>query len=347
MINIKNIYYMLAYAFQTLNESSFRSIQIEEFKNIHDLVAAILIRGISNQIKRGLHRDYLDITEASGSLRGKIDITNSIKQNSILTRQMVCHYDQFSENTTLNQIVKTTMELLLKYSDVTVTNRKELRKLTLFFGNVATVDPYHINWDSLTYHRNNATYKMLINICQLVLKELLMTTKDGQYKMMEFLDDQAMHRLYEKFLLGYFKKEYPHYHVSASYIDWNVDDGFVDFLPAMKSDITLTYRSKTLIIDAKYYGRTMQTHSMFDSKSIISANLYQIFTYVKNKDRTGNGNVSGILLYAKTDEEITPDNDYQIGGNRFSVKTLDLGTDWTEIVDQLRNVASYLERIEV
>jgi 5-methylcytosine-specific restriction enzyme subunit McrC len=337
---------MLAYAYQTLNEAGFKSIKTEDFKNIHDLLAAILIRGVSNQIKRGLHRDYLGITESTGSLRGKIDLTNSIKQNSLLTRHMVCHYDQFSENTTLNQIVKTTMELLIKYSDVKVSNRKELRKLTLFFGNVDTVEPNGINWNALIFHRNNATYKMLINICQLVIKGLLMTKIDGEYKMMEFLDNQAVHRLYEKFLLGYFKKEYPHYHVNASYIDWNVDDGIADFLPTMKSDITLTYRSKTLIIDAKYYGRTMQIHSMFDSKSIISSNLYQIFAYVKNKDRSGSGNVSGVLLYAKTDEEITPDNDYLIGGNRFSVKTLDLGTDWTEIVDQLTTVASMLEVTE-
>ena len=110
----------------------------------------------------------------------------------------------------------------------------------------------------------------------------------------------------------------------------------------MKSDITLTDGSRTLIIDAKYYGHTMQTHAMFNSKSIISGNLYQIFTYVKNKDRNGSGNVSGVLLYAKTDEDITPDNDYRIGGNRFSVKTLDLGADWTEIVKQLNAVAGLI-----
>ena len=169
-----------------------------------------------------------------------------------------------------------------------------------------------------------------------------MTTENGEYKMKQFLDDQQMHRLYEKFLLGYFKKEYPHYSARASYIDWNVDDGITDFLPAMKSDITLTNGSRTLIIDAKYYGHTMQTHAMFNSKSIISSNLYQIFTYVKNKDRDGSGNVSGLLLYAKTDEDITPDNDYRIGGNRFSVKTLDLGADWTEIVKQLNAVAGLI-----
>ncbi|USK58245.1 5-methylcytosine-specific restriction endonuclease system specificity protein McrC [Peribacillus asahii] len=342
MIKIKNIYYMLAYAYQTLNEAGFKSIQAEEFKNLHDLTAAILIRGVSNQIKRGLHRNYIAQTEVTGSLRGKINITNSIKQNTMLTQRMVCHSDYFSENTLFNQILKTTMQFLIRYGDVRKENHKELRKLTLFLEEVDTLSPHSINWNALTYHRNNATYRMLMNICQLVMKGLLITTKSGEYKMKQFLDDQQMHRLYEKFLLSYFKKEYPQYSARASYIDWNVDNGITDFLPAMKSDITLTYDSKTLIIDAKYYGQAMQTNTMFNSKSIISSNLYQIFTYVKNKDKNGSGNVSGLLLYAKTDEEITPDNEYQIGGNRFSVKTLDLGAEWSEIVNQLNTVTKLI-----
>ncbi|WP_235749559.1 hypothetical protein [Neobacillus bataviensis] len=125
--------------------------------------------------------------------------------------------------------------------------------------------------------------------------------------MKQFLGIQQMHRLYEKFLLAYFKKEYPQYSAVASYIDWNVDDDMTEFPPVMKSDITLTNGTKIMIIDAKYYGHTMQTNKLFDSTSLILGNLYQIFTYVKNKDRYGSGNVIGVLFYAKTEEDITPD----------------------------------------
>jgi len=110
----------------------------------------------------------------------------------------------------------------------------------------------------------------------------------------------------------------------------------------MKSDITLTYGNKIMIIDTKYYGRTMQKNPLFNKSSLISANLYQIFTYVKNRDKNNSGIVSGVLLYAKTDEEITPDNDYSIGGNRISVKTLDLNADWSEIKEQLNAIVELL-----
>ena len=334
---------MLAYAYQTLNEDGFKSIESEDFKNIHDLMAAILIRGISHQIKRGLHKNYIGQNEPLGNLRGKIDITASVKQQTLLKRRMICQYDLFSEDTLLNQILKTTMQLLIRNGDVKPENRKALRKLRLYFENISTLDPYQVNWSAIRYHRNNATYKLLMNICWLVIKGLLMTTEGGEYRLAQFLDDQQMHRLYEKFVLGYFRREYPQYSASPSYIDWNIDDGVTGFLPLMKSDITLTHGTQTLIIDTKYYGSTMQINKMYDSCSIISNHLYQIFTYVKNKDCTGSGNVSGVLLYAKTDDDITPDNDYQMGGSHISVKTLDLSADWTEIETQLISVASLVE----
>lgn len=47
MIRIQNIYYMLAYAFQVLNEQGYENIATEEFDNTAELCAAILARGIS------------------------------------------------------------------------------------------------------------------------------------------------------------------------------------------------------------------------------------------------------------------------------------------------------------
>ena len=149
-----------------------------------------------------------------------------------------------------------------------------------------------------------------------------------------------MYRLYEKFVLEYYKKEYPELNAKSSYIDWDIGgDGNKMFLPTMKSDIALTYGVRTLIIDTKYYQRSMQTHTLFDSTKLISGNLYQIFTYVKNKDKDNTGNVSGMLLYAKTNEDITPDNDYVMGGNHISIKTLNLNSEWENIKSQLDNIA--------
>ena len=179
----------------------------------------------------------------------------------------------------------------------------------------------------------------MITICYLVVKGLLQSKSDGSVKMMDFLDEQRMCRLYEKFILEYYKKHYPRIRTAASQIDWALDDGIGTMLPTMQSDIMLSYQKgdvdKTLIIDAKYYAHTTQVQ--YDIHTLHSNNLYQIFTYVKNKAVKG-GEVSGMLLYAKTDEEIYPNNEYQMSGNRVTVRTLDLNCDFENITAQLDSI---------
>lgn len=337
MIPIKNIYYMLSYAFQMLNEQGYKNLATEDFDNAGDLCAAILIRGISYQLKRGLGREYISETDTISAIRGKIEITESIKNQSMIRSQMVCTYDEFSVNSPLNQIIKSTVMLLLK-ADISKPRKKELRKLLVYFDDVSVVDVRSINW-SINYNRNNQTYRLLITICYLVVKGLLQSKSDGSVKMMDFLDEQRMCRLYEKFILEYYKKHYPRIRTAASQIDWALDDGIGTMLPTMQSDIMLSYQKgdvdKTLIIDAKYYAHTTQVQ--YDIHTLHSNNLYQIFTYVKNKAVKG-GEVSGMLLYAKTDEDIYPNNEYQMSGNRVTVRTLDLNCDFENITAQLDSI---------
>lgn len=339
MIRIQNIYHMLAYAFQILREQGYASCGTEEFENTADLLSAILVKGVSVQIKRGLGRTYIEQTEPLSCLRGKIDVTESIKQQTIIKQQLICTYDEFSVDSYMNRILKTTMELLLRY-DIPKSRKKELRNLLLYFKDVGTLDVHSINWN-FRFNRNNQSYQMLMSICYLVIKGLLQTTADGTVKLMQFLDEQRMCRLYEKFILEYYRKHYPQIKTAASQIGWALDDGISAMLPTMQSDIMLTFGSKTLIIDAKYYGHTMQTQ--YDVHTLHSNNLYQIFTYVKNKAVAG-GEVSGMLLYARTDEAIQPDNTYMMSGNRISVKTLNLDCPFQMIAEQLNSIAdSFLE----
>ena len=334
MIRIQNIYYMLSYAFQVLNEQGYKQVATEEFDNVAELCAAILIKGVSLQIKRGLGKEYVVQSEPLSSLRGEIDISASVKQQSMLKKQLVCNYDEFSVNSYLNRIIRTTMDVLVR-SEISKERKKQLRKLLIYFSEVKPLSRESINW-KLQFNKNNQTYQMLISICYLILKGLLQTTSDGNTKLMDFLDEQRMCRLYEKFILEYYRKEHPEIRASASQIPWDTDDDYREMLPVMQSDITLKKGEKTLIIDAKYYSHT--TQKQYDVNTLHSGNLYQIFTYVKNFDTERNGNVSGMLLYAKTDEVVLPNNEYKMGGNAISVKTLDLDCDFSEIRKQLDDI---------
>jgi 5-methylcytosine-specific restriction enzyme subunit McrC len=337
-ILIKNIYYMLTYAFQSLRQSGFDEIAAEDFENIYDMFSAILSKGVATQLKKGLYREYIQNTEELSVLRGKLNLQGTIKNKIQHKEKLVCDYDELSENNLLNQILKTTMLVLVRQVDVKPEYKAVLKKNLVFFDGVDGIEPSLIRWDKIRYQRNNQSYRMILNICYLVLDGLLLSTEAGTIKLATFLDERAMHRLYEKFILGYFRYHHPEYKANPDTISWDTDDGVIEFLPMMVTDITLKYGGKALIIDAKYYAHTMQ--SQFDVSSIHSGNLYQIFAYVKNLDKDSMGNVAGMLLYAKTQEQITPNNKYSMGGNTIWVKTLDLNLPFTHIADQLEKIAA-------
>lgn len=199
-IVISNIYYMLTYAFQVLRQSNYEEVASEPFDNIQDLFAAILSKGIAQQLKQGLHREYIERTEDLSVMHGRIDINGTIRNLAQDRKLLSCEYDELSE-----------------------------------------------------------------------------------------------------------------------------------------SDIMLTRGDKTLIIDAKYYSHATQVQ--YGKHTLHSQNVYQIFTYVMNQDVGNTGNVAGLLLYAKTDEDIVPDVDTVIMGHKISAKALDLNCDFSVISKQLKYIA--------
>lgn len=334
---------MLSYAFKVLHEQGYKSIETEKFANTTDLCAAILARGTSIQLKRGLLKGYVLTTEEQTCLRGKIEITHSIKTRNLMRRQLVCTHNEFTVGFYMNQIIKTTVVLL--HSNITQARKKELRKLLVFFDDVSMLDVHTINWKP-QYSRNNQSYRMLISVCYLVIVGLLQTKSNGTTKMMDFLDEQRMHHLYEKFILEYYRKEYPQITANASQIAWQLDDRFRELLPFMQSDIMPTYKNRTLIIDVKYYEHNLQ--KQYDRLTAYSNNLYQIFTYVKNKEaglrNKPHEKVASMLLYAQTEDEGTFEKEYKMSENPISIKTLDLSQDFSSIRSQLDYIAEkYLD----
>ena len=336
-ILVSNIYHMLAYAFQVLHQTNYDEIATETFDHVQDLFAAILSKGIAQQLKQGLHREYISKTEELSVMRGKLDIQGTVNNHIQNRRRLTCEYDELSVNNVFNQILKTTVFLLLKESDVREESKSSLKKEMLFFSEVDEIEPLQIRWDHLCFHRNNQSYRMLISICQLVLEGLLLTNEKGEMKLAQFLDEQRMCRLYEKFILEFYRKEVPEVRASAPKIEWQLSEGVSTMLPAMQSDIVLRLGEKTLIIDAKYYSHS--TQEQYGKQTLHSANVYQIFAYVVNEDVGSTGNVAGLLLYAKTDEEVTPDMDVKINKNRIMAKSLDLNCDFSLISAQLKSIA--------
>ena len=337
MINVQNIYYMLAYAFQNLNSKDEKKYSSEKFEFTADLFAAMLTNGITKQIKRGLAKEYIPAVYELASPRGRICIADTIQKMSQQKKTTVCELDEYVDNTYMNGILKAVMLQLIASDEVRHESKVKLKRLLLHFQNVDSVDIRYVSWNKIRFNKNNNSYRMLLYICKLIIDGMLIGNESDSIKLKEFIDDQQMYSLYEKFILEFYKRHYPQVRVTQSQIEWNLDNDVSDLLPRMRSDIMLEYQGKTLIIDAKYYNKALSTNKRYGNNTVHSDNLYQIYAYVKNKDCKSDKSVAGMLLYANTDGK-NPDVEYMMDGNKIAVKTLDLDCDFQMVKRQLNAI---------
>lgn len=340
MIPIRNIYYMLCYAWEnTLKQEDEALLDREAFNNIYNLLSSILIQEVTKLIKSGFARGYIDQKESLPVVRGKIDLNNTLKEQALIRKQVICDYDEFLDNIIMNQIIKSTMEILLICPRVDKKYRITFKMLLRNFTNIDSIDLNNIHWSRIAYNRNNKKYRLIINVCQLINTGLIVKEEKGSSKFPAFIRDRAMAKLYEKFILNFYKYELKDIKTSSSWINWQLDEPPRDnLLPIMKTDIELEGNGKKLIIDTKYYANALSKSNFSETKTLISSNLYQIFAYVKNTEYEGE--VSGMLLYPTVNYDL--DSKYKMSGNNIYVKTVNLGEDFDKIKSRLLSIGYIL-----
>lgn len=347
MINVdnkvKNIYYMLCYSFygDRLNQKDEALLGDEAFDNVYNLFSLLLCMLLKKQIKKGIHKDYNDYGEELNVVKGRINITKSIISNSLVKKKIFCDYELYDENCILNQVIKTTLYYLILSNKVGNKTKDKLKQLILYFKNVDIIDVHSIKWDSVKFNRNNIAYKYIYDICKLILKSLIVSEKDGKNKFKEFLDDNAVSSIYENFIKAYYRKHYPELNASSRKF-YLTEDKQNSMIPIMRTDITIEYDNRMLIIDAKFYNKILHENRFNPKCRTVSSNhLFQIYAYVDSQDpQKKNGNVSGMLLYAQTINDPEVNIKSNIIGHTIFVNTLDMNSNWEHITEKLNIIAN-------
>lgn len=344
-IPIKNIYYMLCYAWNIIEEIDNIEFGDEKFENIYNIMAKILDIFLNSLIKRGLYKNYILIEEDLSMLKGKIDFSKSVKRNIINKKKLICRYDILSTNILFNQIIKATLNKLINYKNIDKDLKNKLIILRRYFIKIKDININNNTFKSLNYHRNNMRYKVIINICKLVNQNLILD-KNSDGDIGKFFIDKnekkTMNKIFEKFVLNFYKIHYQKLKVKSQQIKWQINKDYL--IPNMRTDITIYSKEKCLIIDTKFYKEIIKKHK--NKKMIIASHLYQIYAYMNNMEikLKQTKTIKGILLYAGTnnmiDKNIDKNNlEYEIQNKYFfSIKLLDLSKEWKNIENQLKKI---------
>ncbi len=340
-IPIENIYYLLCYAWNKLDEKERVAVSIDDKTKLIDLLAKVLINATKLLLKRGIDKNYIDHTEEISGIKGKIQMSQTLKRRSLLYQKAICSFDEFSPNIITNRILITTLHNLTKTEGLDKTLKQEIVSLKRRLFGIDEIELHHSLFSSIKINRNNKFYAFIINVCQLVFESTLLTEEKGKYKFTDFTrDEKKMNQLFEAFIRNFYRIEQKKFStVKKETIKWNFDisDSFsFSYLPQMETDITLENENEKIIIDAKYHRDTMAIN--YEKEKIKSANLYQLFSYLINQENESikSLNTTGILLYPKIETDY--DLDYQHKNHKIQIRTVNLNSNWKDISNRLLEI---------
>lgn len=352
-IPIKNLFYMLCYAWNVLAIQNDIKVGSDDFDDAYNLLGRIYSYGLGKLIRLGFHRSYIEKTEELPTVRGKIEIQQTVGSSAIQKKHLVCSYDEYSKDDVFNRILKYTAVALIKNPAISIATKKALKKQLVYFSDVGETAPTPQVRRGLIFNRNNMTYKMLINVAVMLYDNTIVNDEDGANVFKDFFRDGQMEKVYEMFILNFYaiNLDQKQYHVHAPKITWvmeeNAEERFGDLVDVVdnpadrRTDIVIENRvtNKQLILDAKYYTETL-VHGYYDStiERYRTRHIEQVRGYVT--DSQFEGKKIGALVYPTVKDDFPRPRLAPLQDAMVVFKTLNLNQEWRLIeADMLRFVA--------
>jgi 5-methylcytosine-specific restriction enzyme subunit McrC len=338
-IPIENIYYLLCYAWNRLEEAALTDVTPTPEMRLPDLFARVLRGGVAHLLKRGLDRAYVTAEEEIAGVRGRLDVAMSVKRATFPRARAWCAFDELSPDTPPNRIVRTTLRTLASVAELDTTLAEELRDLYRRIPGVQEIRITGQTFRRFTLGSNNRYYGFLLDICELVHRNLLVDERSGAVKFRDFTRDNAqMGRLFERFLFRFYDREQAAFRVEAPHLEWNATGNAeaLEHLPRMRTDIVLKSPERLIVMDAKYYGETLSEH--LGKATVRSDHLYQLFAYLRHLTGASE-EVVGILVYPRTTESVSIN--VTLFEHPVRVATINLAQAWPAVH---RDLLALIER---
>lgn len=359
-IPLQNIYYILCYAWGMGEMRGKVSVGIEDCPSLADLLVHILLNATDNILKRGMAQGYTVYGEEMDGIKGKIDIGETLKLGRYRQGRMHCQYDELTSDILINQIIFSTLMNSSKIAGLSSENKGRIIKTLRRMPQTKRIPITDYVLNSVRFHRNNFHYHFALNVCKLLHQSTLPNESiAGKQVFLDIQDDERlMNRIFEKFLMNFYKQECRHDfpEVSRSHIRFQLTPYGMTFakstdeayalLPVMETDMTLynPQTKKKIILDAKYYKDTLV--SRYEEKGKIRRDhISQILSYVMNQENDSQPHTKdtqGILVYPTVDTELDVSYVYKNTSHIIRVSTVNLNQDWRLIEQRLKEIIKHL-----
>ncbi|KJV40137.1 McrBC 5-methylcytosine restriction system component [Brevundimonas sp. KM4] len=244
-----------------------------------EILIGLFARKLADQVRKGMPRRYLAHEDDLTALRGQFDVTRQFTTLIARPNRLACRYDDLSPDILLNQIMKATVERLIRVS-ASAENQRRLRELAFFYADICNLRPSALGWDSLILDRTNNRWRELVELARLLLGDRFQTTSSGPQNGFSLTFD--MSRLFEAYVARSLKRAFSgtgltiHAQGGRLYCLEDMETGTSRFMT--KPDILVKRKGGVeLIIDTKWKRISRAVED--PRQGVSQADVYQMMAY--------------------------------------------------------------------
>ena len=270
---------------RALKNFPFKSSNLASLKTqnlpLLEIFISMFLCELEALVKKGIKSDYVALEENLNFLRGKLNINEQIKRNSIHKERFYVGYSEFLSDIKINRIIKTTLKFLYKKSNSSK-NQQKIRELLFIFDEVSECEDYQNFFAKLVINRQVKHYEQTLLWCKIFLLNNSFTPHKGDDLAFALLFD--MNALFESYVGNFIKKSFPGTILQHS------EKHLVEDPKSFKLRPDIFLKGK-FIADTKW--------KIVSSRDDISqADLYQLYAYGKKHPCDGKLH----LIYPKIDD---------------------------------------------
>ena len=256
---------------RTLKNFPFKSSNLASLKTqnlpLLEIFISMFLYELEALVKKGIKSDYVALEENLNFLKGKLNINEQIKRNSIHKERFYVGYSEFLSDIKINRIIKTTLQFLYKKSNSSK-NQQKIRELLFIFDEVLECEDYKNFFAKLVMNRQVKHYEQTLLWCKIFLLNNSFTPHKGDDLAFALLFD--MNALFESYVGNFIKKSFPGTILQHS------EKHLVEDPKSFKLRPDIFLKGK-FIADTKW-------KIISSSNDISQADLYQLYAYGKKHE---------------------------------------------------------------
>lgn len=285
---VRQLFLEMLKAVRSINGKTFKLTNLNAKKNnLLEVFISMFLNESDMIIKRGLKSSYVTVQSNEKFLKGKLLMTQQLRKNIVNQSYFFNEYDEFMTNSAENQLIKTTLEYLLKNSRDN-NNLRIIREQLVYFEFVDLTNSPEQTFQKVSIGRNYTYYEQTLDWCRIFLSRKSFTSFKGSSLAFAILF--PMEEIFEAYIAHIMKKSIPDANVSAQDKKYSLFDRTNETKAGyrLRPDLVVRFEdNRTTIADTKW--------KVLDSTGPSQTDLYQMYAYY-TRYRHKSENVDKVVL---------------------------------------------------